>query len=563
MTRAANLSKIVTDANLEGTLDVTGVLTGTSLDISGNIDVDGITNLDVVDIDGAVDMASTLGVTGVVTANAGVVVDNITIDGTEIDLSSGDLTVDVAGDITLDAGGGQIRFFDDGTEIGVFSNVSSDFLIVSAVQDKDILFNGNDGGAAITALTLDMSDGGTASFRNHITLNDGSIAKLGNASDLQIYHDGSNSYIDETGTGDLYIRANPSVYIQKYTGENMIVCSVDGSVHLYHNNFDRLQTSANGIEVLNTTSGEEALVRIKASTSGNSAIAFGDTGNVNVGKIDYNHADNSFAFDTNSAERVRISSDGVTSFATTNTNPAENNVAGTSIMATGAISASADGNFGLQVNRKSSFGGVIHLRKDGSGKGFIAIFEDSSSGRLLLGNDNTCLLFNDSTKQIIPFQSTGAKQDDIISLGNASGRFDQVFAANGSINTSDRNEKQDIEELTDAEKRVAVVAKGLMRKYRWKSKVALKGDKARTHFGIIAQDLQDAFTAESLDASDYAMFCSDTYWDNDEVYVDDDGVSHNVVKSYYTEEEAPDGATKKTRLGVRYSELLAFIISAI
>ena len=175
MTRAANLSKIVTDANLEGTLDVTGVLTGTSLDISGDIDVDGTTNLDVVDIDGAVDMASTLGVAGVVTANAGVVVDNITIDGTEIDLSSGDLTVDVAGDITLDAGGGQIRFFDDGTEIGVFSNVSSDFLIVSAVQDKDILFNGNDGGAAITALTLDMSDAGTAIFNHDAKITSGNI----------------------------------------------------------------------------------------------------------------------------------------------------------------------------------------------------------------------------------------------------------------------------------------------------------------------------------------------------------------------------------------------------
>ena len=69
-----------------GQLTLTQTLIGTALDISGDIDVDGTTNLDVVDIDGAVDMASTLGVAGVVTANAGVVVDNITIDGTEIDL---------------------------------------------------------------------------------------------------------------------------------------------------------------------------------------------------------------------------------------------------------------------------------------------------------------------------------------------------------------------------------------------------------------------------------------------------------------------------------------------
>jgi hypothetical protein len=164
MTRAANLSKLVTDANLEGTLDVTGVLTGTSLDISGDIDVDGTTNLDVVDIDGAVDMASTLGVAGVVTANAGVVVDNITIDGTEIDLSSGDLTLDVAGDIILDADGGDVSFRDAGTGFLAITNSSNDAVIHSVQNDKDMIFTGTDGGSTIEAMRLDMSEGGKAGF---------------------------------------------------------------------------------------------------------------------------------------------------------------------------------------------------------------------------------------------------------------------------------------------------------------------------------------------------------------------------------------------------------------
>ena len=63
-----------------------------------------------MDIDGAVDMASTLAVGGVVTANAGIDIDNINIDGTTIALSSGDLTLDVAGDIILDADGGDMYF---------------------------------------------------------------------------------------------------------------------------------------------------------------------------------------------------------------------------------------------------------------------------------------------------------------------------------------------------------------------------------------------------------------------------------------------------------------------
>jgi len=106
---------------------------------------------------------------GVVDADAGVTIDNITIDGTEIDLSSGDLTLDVAGDIILDADGGDVKISDDGTHVGSLTNSSSDFVIQSIVQDKDIIFKGDDGGAGITALTLDMSGAGAATFNNDVT----------------------------------------------------------------------------------------------------------------------------------------------------------------------------------------------------------------------------------------------------------------------------------------------------------------------------------------------------------------------------------------------------------
>ena len=107
--------------------------------------------------------------TGVVDADAGVTIDNITIDGTEIDLSSGDLTIDVAGDIILDADDGQVHIKDDGTEIGLFQNSSSDFLMEARVQDKAIKFGGNDGGTGIVALTLDMANAGAATFNNNVT----------------------------------------------------------------------------------------------------------------------------------------------------------------------------------------------------------------------------------------------------------------------------------------------------------------------------------------------------------------------------------------------------------
>ena len=120
------------------------------------------------DFTDAVTMASTLGVTGVLTANAGVKVDNITIDGTEIDLSSGDLTLDVAGDIILDADGGDVKINDGGSARFHILTSATETQLFNQQQDADIVFKGDDGGSAVTALTLDMSDAGTATFNHDI-----------------------------------------------------------------------------------------------------------------------------------------------------------------------------------------------------------------------------------------------------------------------------------------------------------------------------------------------------------------------------------------------------------
>ena len=116
---------------------------------------DGSADTTFLTLDGSV--ATLLHSMVAITANAGVVIDNITIDGTEIDLSSGDLTLDVAGDIVLDADNVDVIFKDDGTEYGRVTNSSTDFVIQTAVSDKDFVIKGNDGGSTITPLTLDMS----------------------------------------------------------------------------------------------------------------------------------------------------------------------------------------------------------------------------------------------------------------------------------------------------------------------------------------------------------------------------------------------------------------------
>jgi hypothetical protein len=127
--------------------------------------------------------------------------------------------------------------------------------------------------------------------------------------------------------------------------------------------------------------------------------------------------------------------------------------------------------------------------------------------------------------------------DNTKNLGSSSNRWAAVYAGGGVITTSDANLKQDITDLDAAELAVAKSLKGLIKKFKFRDAVTAKGDEARWHVGVIAQEVQAAFSAQGLDAHRYGMFCEDTW-------VDDAGLT-------------------QTRLGIRYEELLAFVIAAI
>ena len=233
----------------------------------------------------------------------------------------------------------------------------------------------------------------------------------------------------------------------------------------------------------------------------------------------------------------------------------------------------------LILNRLTNDGALAVFRKNGSTVGSIGSRSGSSNLFINSTSNSGRLACNSTEKYGWNLTTFWATTDNANDLGSPSSRWDDVYATNGTIQTSDRNEKQDIEVLTAAETAVAVACKGLLRKFRWIDSVTEKGDDARIHFGIIAQDLQDAFTAEGLDAGRYAMFISSTWWETqtdvpavvavDEVLDEDGGVVTEAVDAVdaYTRtdtfDEVTEGATERTRLGVRYPELLAFIIGAL
>ena len=136
------------------------------------------------------------------------------------------------------------------------------------------------------------------------------------------------------------------------------------------------------------------------------------------------------------------------------------------------------------------------------------------------------------------------------SLGTTLNRWSQLFAATSTISTSDARQKQQIRPLSEAETAVAVALKPMLRAFKFNDAVATKGDKARIHIGIIAQDVVAAFAAEGLDAADYALLCYDE-WEAKPETLDKDG---KVMQPAIAAGNA---------YGIRYEQLLAFMLAAL
>ena len=145
-----------------------------------------------------------------------------------------------------------LQIFHDGTN-SYIDNGTGNLYIRNLSDDKDIIFQSDDGsGGLATYFFLDTASNATQ-FTKTVYLQDNVKANFGNSSDLKIYHDGSNSYIDDaSGTGSLYVNTNAFRLVSANKGENMIRAFEDGQVILSHNNVDKLATTGAGVTVTGT-----------------------------------------------------------------------------------------------------------------------------------------------------------------------------------------------------------------------------------------------------------------------------------------------------------------------
>ena len=286
-----------------------------------------------------------------------------------------------------------------------------------------------------------------------------------------------------------------------YTGEN----DAD-EVHTYANNFGVARAVGNGSE-----SGQ-MLHYVSVAGSAVDVMRYGVGGDGEIGVIfNEGSADMDFRVESDSNTHA-LFVEGSSGNVIVGKDSTAIGTAGVAIGGAGFITITRSGETALNLNRTASDGEVLAIYRGGTLNGSIGILNANNltiSGTVA---DHGGLQFG--THAVLPMEAN-ADCNGTVDLGADGSRWKQLLATNGSISTSDRNEKQDIAALTSAEMLVAKRISTLFKTFRWKNRVVEEGDDARTHSGIIAQDVQAAFEAESLDACDYSMFTIGTWWEHD------------------------------------------------
>lgn len=208
--------------------------------------------------------------------------------------ATSDLTLDVGGDIILDADGADIRLKDAGTEWGRLVNNSSNFLFLAPVADKDIMFNGVDGSSEITALTLDMSDAGAALFNGNIALAGGADRRI---------------QLSNSGTSGVNFSSNNTVHIRGDNDSLKLNSAANGQIILESNGVEQAKFGTDGYLILSRNSNEYGLELRSTGTRSGLVLATPNSGNTIKGSL-LLLADNTLRLGTQSVYNIHMNQSG-------------------------------------------------------------------------------------------------------------------------------------------------------------------------------------------------------------------------------------------------------------
>ena len=315
----------------------------------------------------------------------------------------------------------------DGSTAGGFELARAD---LNNVSDTDL--NAALTGNTVSALTVTALTTAGVTTTGNISFDDNGKAIFGAGSDLQIYHDGSNSYIQDNGTGALILEGTTStqikgssfVILRSTDGENMAVGNANGSFDLYHNNVKKLATTSTGIDVTGTVvadnaeigtggaSNANAIVDLTGDTTytdfgfriirnsganGNTDLRHRGTGNLNIEAVEAGN----IVFETSDTEKMRIDASGNVGIGTSSPDEQMHLHGGSSATRLRISGGALDETYGGFIEGEGVSGQGGHLR--------LGVVDN--------GTDRVAIEIEEQGNQIV-FDTAGTERMRIDSAGN-------------------------------------------------------------------------------------------------------------------------------------------------
>jgi|LULN01.1.fsa_nt_gb hypothetical protein len=379
-----------------------------------------------------------------------------------------------------------------GDHIELLGNTAAEYLI-RAIKDGAVELY-HDNAKKIETASYGAVTTGTHQVTGNFELFDNGQAIFGTGGDLKIYHDGSNSYIDDTGTGSLLIDSDSQVIFRTDTftvnnaanSENMLVAAVDGAVDLYYDSSKKFETASYGAITTGTH-------KVQGAEGGSAELWLqADEGD--------DDADNWLIYHDASDNMLKIASKPggsyVDNFRIQNDGRVQipNDTGKYECGSSSDLQIYHDGTNSHVTNNT----GKLLLRSDElklqNGDGTDTYLKGVDDGTVELYHNNS-LKFRTYADGAMSYGHIRPDTDDSYDLGISGARWDDVYATNGTIQTSDRNSKKDI-----VKSDLGLSFINAIEPVSYKFKTG-----SRTHYGVIAQDLETV-----LDGKDFAGLTKDT-----------------------------------------------------
>ena len=398
--------------------------------------------------------------------------------------------------------GDDLKIYHDGSH-SIINNITGSFQVQDAGTEK-----------------FRVSGTGTF-FKDDITLsNDNDKINIGASNDLQIYHDGSNSYVADNGAGELRLASNNGngVRITKSDAESLANFTNDGRCELYHDNILSLATTTEGIEIQKTASGQTARLKIEATNGGQAGIELRTAlvGTNRAARIDmYNQntlqwsifndyqqdGTNDFAVRHGTELAIRALPDEKVELYYDNSRKFFTSSSGAQV--TGSLQLTEHLN--LNNGKELKLGNSSQMTIWHSGSDFNMY---NNTGQIIIANASGTgvgegeIVFKTGSNNTRWRMTSGGDfipaVNNSFAIGSTSNRI-AILYSQAAVNTSDKTLKNTI---TTSDLGLDFINKLKPVSYKWNQYEGEIAD-TRTHYGLIAQDVEEVITSSGKTLNDF------------------------------------------------------------